>query len=45
MYGKPGGPLTGVVATAGLRATRLAVSCHPVFRAAMRAVQHAEGRR
>jgi hypothetical protein len=44
MYGKPGAPLTDVMATAGLRATRLAASCNPLFRAAMRAVRQAEGR-
>jgi uncharacterized protein (DUF2236 family) len=45
MYGRPGGPLTEAMATAGIRATRLAASCNPVFRAAMRSVRHAEGRR
>jgi uncharacterized protein (DUF2236 family) len=45
MYGRPGGPLTGAMATAGLRATRLALDRDLVFRAMMRAVQRAEGRR
>jgi uncharacterized protein (DUF2236 family) len=44
MYGRPGGPLTGARATAGLRAARVASRRTPAFRAAMRAVRHAEGR-
>jgi uncharacterized protein (DUF2236 family) len=44
LYGRPGTPLTDIAATAGLRATRLAVSYNPLFVAAMRAVRRAEGR-
>lgn len=45
LYGKPGGPLTGAAATAGLRTARATLWCSPVFHAAMRGVQRAEGRR
>jgi uncharacterized protein (DUF2236 family) len=45
MYGRPGGPLGDAAATAWLHAMRAAFSCRPVFAAAMRAVQRAEGRR
>jgi uncharacterized protein (DUF2236 family) len=42
MYGGPGGPLTDMAATAGLRATRLAFGRQKLFLAAMRAVHRAE---
>jgi hypothetical protein len=42
MYGKPGGPLTDMAATAGLRAARLAFRQQKLFTAAMRAVHRAE---
>ncbi|MGH3183748.1 MAG: oxygenase MpaB family protein, partial [Streptosporangiaceae bacterium] len=41
MYGVPGGPLSDVAATAGLRAVRLAFGQSRLFRAAMRAVHRA----
>jgi uncharacterized protein (DUF2236 family) len=42
MYGWPGGPLSDAAATAGLRATRLALSRQRLFGAAMRAIYRAE---
>ena len=42
MYGGPGGPLSDIAATAGLRATRLAFSRQPLFSGAMRAIHRAE---
>lgn len=42
MYGRSGGPLTDIAATAGLRAARLALGQQRVFLAAMRAVHRAE---
>ncbi len=42
MYGRPGGPLTDIAATAGLRAARLAFGQQNLFLAAMRAVHRAE---
>jgi len=42
MYGGPGGPLSDMAATAGLRATRLALSQQWLFRGAMRAIHRAE---
>jgi uncharacterized protein (DUF2236 family) len=42
MYGRPGGPLTDLAATAGLRAARLAFGRQTLFLAAMRAVHRAE---
>ncbi len=42
MYGRPGGPLTDMAATAGLRAARLAFGQQKLFLAAMRAVHRAE---
>jgi uncharacterized protein (DUF2236 family) len=42
MYGRPGGPLSEVAATAGLRAARLLLSQERLFSAAMRAVHRAE---
>ena len=42
MYGWPGGPLTDLAATAGLRAARLAFGRQRLFLAAMRAVHRAE---
>jgi len=42
MYGRSGGPLTDMAATAGLRAARLALGRQKLFLAAMRAVHRAE---
>jgi uncharacterized protein (DUF2236 family) len=42
MYGRPDGPLTGLAATAGLRAARLALGRQKLFMGAMRAVHRAE---
>ena len=42
MYGRPGGPLTDIAASAGLRAARLAFGQQRLFLAAMRAVHRAE---
>ena len=42
MYGRPGGPLSDMAATAGLRATRLALSQERLFAGAMRAIHRAE---
>jgi uncharacterized protein (DUF2236 family) len=42
MYGGPGGPLTDIAATAGLRAARLAFGRQTLFLATMRAVHRAE---
>jgi uncharacterized protein (DUF2236 family) len=42
MYGRPGGPLTDIAASAGLRAARLALGQQRVFLAAMRAIHRAE---
>ena len=42
MYGGPGGPLSDMAATAGLRATRLALSQQWLFRGAMQAIHRAE---
>jgi uncharacterized protein (DUF2236 family) len=42
MYGRPGGQLSDIAATAGLRAVRLAFGQHRLFLAAMRAVHRAE---
>jgi uncharacterized protein (DUF2236 family) len=42
MYGGPGGPLSDMAATAGLRVTRLAFSQQRVFSGAMRAIHRAE---
>ncbi len=42
MYGRPGGPLTDIAASAGLRAARLAFGQQRLFLAAMRAVHQAE---
>ena len=42
MYGRSGGPLTDIAATAGLQAARLALGQQRVFLAAMRAVHRAE---
>jgi uncharacterized protein (DUF2236 family) len=42
MYGRPGGPLSGVAATAGLRAARLMFGQEWLFTGAMRAVHRVE---
>jgi uncharacterized protein (DUF2236 family) len=42
MYGRPGGPLSDMAATAGIRAARLAFDRQRVFMGAVRAVQRAE---
>lgn len=42
MYGRPGSPVTDIVATTGLRAVRLAFGRQRLFLAAMRAVHRAE---
>ena len=42
MYGGPGGPLSDLAATAGLRATRIAFSRPRLFRGAIRAIDRAE---
>jgi hypothetical protein len=42
LYGTPGGRHTDALATAGLRATRMALSARPVLLAAMRNVHRAE---
>ena len=42
MYGRPGGPLTDMAATAGLRAASLAFGQQRLFLAGMRAVHRAE---
>ena len=42
LYGKPGGPLTDMAASTGLRAARLAFGQEKLFLAAMRAVHRAE---
>ena len=42
MYGRPGGPLSDMAATAGIRAARLAFDQQRVFMGAVRAVQRAE---
>jgi uncharacterized protein (DUF2236 family) len=42
MYGWPGGPLSDIAATAGLRATRLAFSRQRLFQGVIRAIQRAE---
>jgi uncharacterized protein (DUF2236 family) len=42
MYGGPGGPLSDMTATAGLRATRLAFSRQRLFRGVIRAINRAE---
>jgi uncharacterized protein (DUF2236 family) len=42
MYGGPGGPLSDMAASAGLRVTRLAFSQQRVFSGAMRAIHRAE---
>ena len=42
MYGGPGGPLSEAAATAGLRATRIALSQQRLFHGAMRAIYRAE---
>ena len=42
MYGRPGGQLSDMAATAGLRVTRLAFSQQQVFSGAMRAIHRAE---
>jgi uncharacterized protein (DUF2236 family) len=42
MYGTPGGPLSDMAATAGLRAARLAFGQQWLFSAAMRAILRAE---
>jgi uncharacterized protein (DUF2236 family) len=42
MYGGPGGPLSDMAATAGIRAARLAFDRQRVFMGAVRAVQRAE---
>jgi hypothetical protein len=42
MYGRPGGPLSDMAATAGIRAVRLAFDRQRVFMGAVRAVQRAE---
>ncbi len=42
MYGGPGGPLSDMAATAGLRATRLAFSRQRLFRGVLRAIDRAE---
>jgi uncharacterized protein (DUF2236 family) len=42
MYGGPGGPLSDMAATTGLRVTRLAFSQQRVFSGAMRAIHRAE---
>ena len=42
MYGGPGGPLSDIAATAGLRATRLAFSRPRLFRGVLRAIDRAE---
>jgi hypothetical protein len=42
MYGGPGGPLGDMAATAGVLATRAALSRQRVFRGAMQAIHRAE---
>ena len=42
MYGRPAGPMSGMAATAGLRATRLAFSQQQLFLGALRAIHRAE---
>jgi uncharacterized protein (DUF2236 family) len=42
MYGRPGGPLSDMAATAGIRATRLMLSQQRLFLGAMRAIHRAE---
>ena len=42
MYGRPGGPLSDVAATAGLRATRVAFNKQWLFRGVLRAIDRAE---
>jgi uncharacterized protein (DUF2236 family) len=42
MYGAPGGPLSGLAATAGLRATRIAFNRQLLFRGVIRAIDRAE---
>jgi uncharacterized protein (DUF2236 family) len=42
MYGGPGGPLSDMAATVGLRATRVAFNKQWLFRGAMRAIHRAE---
>ena len=42
MYGRPGGPLSDMAATAGLRAARLAFSQRRLFLGALRAIHRAE---
>jgi uncharacterized protein (DUF2236 family) len=42
MYGAPGGPLSDMAATAGLMATRVALSRPRVFRGVLRAIHRAE---
>ena len=42
LYGKPGGPLTDMAASTGLRAARLAFGQEKLFLAAMRAVHRAD---
>ena len=42
MYGGPGGPLSDIAATAGLRATRIAFNRQRLFRGAIRAIDRAE---
>jgi hypothetical protein len=41
MYGRPGGPLSDMAATAGLRAARLVFSQQRLFLGAMRAIRRA----
>ncbi|MGH3188476.1 MAG: oxygenase MpaB family protein [Streptosporangiaceae bacterium] len=42
MYGRPGGPLSDMAATAGIRAVRLAFRQRRLFRGAIRAIYRAE---
>jgi hypothetical protein len=42
MYGGPGGPLSDLAATAGLRATRVAFNRQRLFRGVIRAIDRAE---
>jgi len=42
MYGRPGGPLSDMAATAGIRAVRVAFSNQRLFLGAMRAIHRAE---
>jgi hypothetical protein len=42
MYGRPGGPLSDMTATGGIRAARLVLSQQRLFLGAMRAIHRAE---